>query len=133
MATPLVPVTKAIYCCDNVVEDQSSGKIHVLGVFNAIRPPYGTAYPCRLRQLCVFTQLIGGIGEVSLRLEVVSARDETIVYTSAEQRVRFPDRHTTMSACFRILECPFPRPGVYLVELYAQGVFLDDRALHLLV
>ena len=133
MALPLVPVTKAIYCCDNVLPDRSSGKIHVLGVFNAIRPPDGAGYPCRLGRLCVFAQLIGGIGEVSLRLEVVSAENEAIIYTSPEQPVRFPDRRTTMSACFRILECPFPRPGVYLVELYAQGVFLDDRALHLLV
>ncbi len=132
MATTVIPVTKALYLCDDVVADRSSRKVHMLGVFNAVRPPRGAAYPYRLGQLCVFVQLAGGVGEVPTHVEIVSTRDNATVYAAPEQRLRFPGRHTTISVCFRIRSCKFPEAGVYLVELYARDAFLDDCALHLL-
>ena len=51
MAMTVVPLAKAVYLCDDVVEDPSSRKIHLLGLFNAVRP---TSYPHVLGRLCVF-------------------------------------------------------------------------------
>jgi hypothetical protein len=89
-------------------------------------------YPFRLGQLCVFAQLIGGAGEVPAHVEVVQADTEALVYVSPEQRLRFPRRHTTVSALFRIRNLVFPGPGQYFVEFYCHDNFLDDRLLHLL-
>ena len=86
----------------------------------------------RPRQLCVFTQLVGGLEEASVHVEIADTRSAALVYAWPEQRVRFPGRRTTVSTCFRIRNCVFPQPGVYVVELYANRVFLDDRILHLL-
>ena len=133
MATTVVPVTKALYLCDDVVEDPSSRKVHLLGTFNALRPPAGATYPYRLGQLCVFAQLAGGVGELPVRLEIVRARDDAVVYAAPERRLRFPSRLTMVSVCFRLRNRPFPEAGVYFVELYARDAFLDDRALLLLV
>lgn len=132
MVTSVVPVTKALYLCDEVLGDPSNQKVHLLGVFNAVRPADEGAYPYHLPRLCVFAQLAGGVGMLPFRVDVVDAQDQSIVYTSPEWQVRFRNRHTTVSACFRVLDLPFPRPGVYIVELYAQNTFLDDRAFHLL-
>jgi hypothetical protein len=132
MTNTVIPVTKAIYVCDEVVEDPTSRKVHFLGIFNAVRPASPAAYPFRLGQMCVVAQLIDGLDEIPIRSEIVRAETEEVVYSSAEQRLRFPQRHTTVFACFRIRNCPFPQPGVYFVELYCGDVLLDDRTLHLL-
>jgi hypothetical protein len=132
MPTTVVPVTKAVYLCDDVAEDKPSRKVHLLGVFNAVRPPGQTPYPFRLGQLCVFAQLVGGVGEVPIHVEIVDPETEEVIYAFPEQRLRFSSRQATVSASFRIRNCSFSRPGVYVVELYCQDTFLDDRALHLL-
>jgi hypothetical protein len=132
MSMTVVPVTKAVYLCDDVIEDRQTQKVHLLGIFNAIRPQGQTPYPFCLGQLCVFAQLVGGVGEVPTTVEVVNAETETVVYAFPEQGLRFASRQTIVSACFRIRNCVFSEPGVYVVELYCQGTFIDDRTLHLL-
>jgi hypothetical protein len=131
MATAVLPLTKAIYLCDEVVEDRLKHKTHLLGTFNALRPA-GATYPYRPRQLCVFAQLVGGLREAPVHVEIANARTGAIVYAFPQQRVQFPGRRTTINACFRICNCVFPEAGVYVVELYAHGIFLEDRLLHLL-
>jgi hypothetical protein len=132
MPAPVVPATKAIYLCDDVVEDSNSGKLHLLGVFNSIRPASGENYPYVFDHLCVVAQFTDGLGDVELHFEVVEATTNTIAFTSPNQVLRFSRRQQTVYACLRLTQCPFPRPGVYVVELYCQGTFLDDRQLHLL-
>lgn len=132
MATTVVPVTKAVYVCDDVVEDNSSRKVHLLGVFNAVRPQGKSPYPFCLGHLCVFAQLIGGVGKVPIHVEIVNAKTEEVVYAFPEERLRFLTRQTTVSACFRIRNCLFSNPGEYIVELYSRDTFIDDRVLHLL-
>jgi hypothetical protein len=125
------PIPKAVYLCDDVVPDAETGKVHLLGVFNAARPA-GGIFPYRLDRLCVFAQLVGGPPEAPMHIEVVRAETDEVAYASPTYSVRFPTRLTTTSVCIRVRGCPFPAPGVYLVELYCSGVFLDDRSLHLL-
>jgi hypothetical protein len=131
MATAVLPLTKAIYLCEDVIEDRSNHNIHLIGTFNAIRPA-DSVYPYRPAQLCVFAQMVGGVEEASIHVEIADTRSGALVYAWPEQRIRFPGRRTTVFACFRILNCVFPEPGVYVVELYANRVFLDDRILHLI-
>jgi hypothetical protein len=66
MASALVPLGKIVYVCDDVVQDALSGKLTVIGAFNALRP---------------------------------------------------------------LLDCPFPAPGTYLVQLFCDRSFIDDRRL----
>lgn len=132
MATNVLPIAKAVYLSDDVVQDRQSRKLHVVGIFNAIRPPGQQTYPYQPRQICVFAQLTGGLGEVSVHVEIVEAATEEAIYVFQEQRIRFATRRSTVSACFRIRDCEFPAAGVYIVELYCNGLFLDDRALELL-
>ncbi len=132
MAPIVLPVPKSVFLCDDVVADPASQKIHVLGVFNAIRPAGPEVFPYSLGQLCVFLQLIGGAGEIHAHVEILNASTEELVYTSPKHPLRFSGRHSTISACFRIRDCSFPKPGVYLVEFYCQDTFVDDRAFHVL-
>lgn len=106
-------------------------KLTSWGTFDAVRPP-GGVYPYRPRQICVFAQLVGAVRETPVHVEIANARTRSLVYAFPPQQVRFPGRRTIMNACFRIHHCVFPKAGVYIVELYANGIFLEDRVLHLL-
>ena len=71
MTPTVLPVAKAVFLCDDALEDRANRKLHLLGLFNAVRLQEGEGYPFRLGQLCVFAQLIGGAGEVAAHLDRV--------------------------------------------------------------
>jgi hypothetical protein len=132
MAAELIPVVKSIYLCDEFISDSPSGKISMVGVFDAFRPSVSVP-PFALGRLCVVAQLVGGIGDVPINVEVSDSVTGNLVFGSTTQTLRFPTRHTTVYCCVRLYNCRFPSPGLYFVELYARGQFLDDRRLRVIV
>lgn len=132
MAEVVHPTLKALYVCDDALTDPANGKEHFLGVFTAFRPTE-TVPPFRLGRMCVFAQLTGGIGEVGVQVLVVRAADREVVFASPVHRLAFPaNRHTVVTARFRLVDCEFPSAGVYLVEMYCNSTFLDDRRIRVL-
>jgi hypothetical protein len=129
MAGGVTPLGKIVYVCDDVVQDPVSRKFHVLGAFTAVRPSDGTPYPFLLRQFCVFAQLAGGLGTCPVQARVVDAANGEEVFGSPAHQVTFPGGTTVVTVLFRLLNCRFPHPGTYLVQLFCQGTFLDDRRL----
>jgi hypothetical protein len=129
MSSGVAPLGKVVYVCDDVLQDPVSGKLHVLGAFTSVRPPDGVTYPFRLRRLCVFAQLTGGLGRSAIEAKVVDATTGNEVFGSPTHQVTFPGGTAVVTVLFRLLRCPFPRPGTYLVQLFCQGTFIDDRRL----
>ena len=68
-------------------------------------------------------------GAFPIHVEVVNVATSKVAFRSPERTIRFPNRQTVVTALFRLLNCRFPEPGVYLVELYIAGTFVDDRVL----
>ena len=132
MSSPIMPVAKSIFLCDDVLYDSSTGKIHMIGVFNAIRVKSPATYPFRPKQLCVVGQFIGGMGDYSFRVEITDPAAGEGIYSVVAGVLRFPTRHTSVYACVRITECVFPGPGDYVVEMYVNDLFIEDRLLILL-
>jgi hypothetical protein len=81
-ASDVMPLGKIVHVCDDVVLDQGTGKLNVLGAFNALRPPDGVTYPFHLDHLCVFAQLAGGIGPAIVEVKVVDASTGDEVFGS---------------------------------------------------
>jgi hypothetical protein len=129
MSSGLIPLGKIVYVCDDVLQDPARGKLHVLGAFNAIRPPSGTGYPYRLPKLCVFAQLTGSLGVGTVEARATNAATGEEVFASPQYQVTFPGGHGILTVVIRLLNCPFPQPGVYLIQLFSQGAFIDDRRL----
>jgi hypothetical protein len=130
MAAELIPVVKSIYLCDDFQPDSLSGKINMFGVFDAFRPSVSVP-PFVLGRLCVVAQLIGGNGDTPVNVEIIDPIDGSLVLSSTTQTIRFPTRHTTVYLCVRLQNCRFPKAGLYLIELYARGQFLDDRRIRI--
>jgi hypothetical protein len=125
------PTGKVLYVCDDVVQDPASGKLSFLGIFDDVVPSPGASYPFRLGRMCVVAQLVGGAGAVPVGVEVVEGVTQNVVRRAGPFAVNFPTRHQVVTVCLRILNMIFPAPGVYFVELYSEGQFLDDRTLRL--
>jgi hypothetical protein len=67
MAMSVLPVSKALYLCDNYA-GYSDGKVDLYGLFNAIRPL--TGFPHRRSRFCVFAQLSNGLGGVPFFIDI---------------------------------------------------------------
>jgi hypothetical protein len=125
------PGGKVLYVCDEVLQDPASGKFSFLAIFDDVVPPPAAAYPFRLGRMCVVAQLVGGAGAVPVHVEVVEGATQKLIRRAEPFTVNFPAQHQIVTVCFRILDVVFPGPGVYFVEMYTQGRFLDDRVLRL--
>jgi hypothetical protein len=122
----VVPMAKALTLCDRVV-GQPRGKVDLYGVFNAIRPT--TGYPFVLERFRVFAQLGSGLGRVEFHVEVRFAATDGPVFSTTPRPLHFPDRDTVLQLSLGIDRCPFNQPGVYLVELYCDNVWVCDTRL----
>jgi hypothetical protein len=128
----VIPVAKSLFLADNVLLDQGSQKIHVLGIYNTVRPPEGSGYPFRLRRLCAFCQLADAIGHVAAHIRIVDLHHDRALFRSTVANLYFASRRSTVAALFRLPGLVFPSPGIYCVELYCQEQFVDDRLITLL-
>jgi len=104
-------------------------KTHVIGAFDAVRPPDGVPYPFDLDHLCVFAQFAGGLGPGSVQVKVLDASTGDEVFGSPAYQVNFPGGQRILTLVIRLLNCPFQQPGTYFVQLFCQGTFVDDRLL----
>jgi hypothetical protein len=129
MSGGVTPLGKIVYVCDDVIQDPANGKLHVLGAFDAIRLPDGAGYPYLLGQMCVFAQMAGGRGSTVIEAKVIDAATGDTLFGSPVYRVNFPGGHTIVTLLIRLLDCPFPAAGTYVVQLFCQGAFVDDRRL----
>jgi hypothetical protein len=129
MSSGVMPLGKIVYVCDDVVRDPVSRKTHILGAFDAVRPPADATYPFRLDRLCVFAQFAGGLGLAVVEAKVIDATTGHEIFASPTHPVNFPGGHVIVTIVIRIRNCILPRPGTYLVQLFCQGAFVDDRRL----
>jgi len=124
----IIPFVKALYLCDGHL-GFANQKTDLIGIFNAIRAP---AYPHCQRHFAIFAQLIGGLGQVPFYFDVTFRQTGQLVYTTNTHIVIFPRREKLVQLAYTMLSCMFPRPGVYLVELFCDGQWVADTPLDLL-
>jgi hypothetical protein len=126
---PSVPVAKPIVLCNDVFSDPASRNVHLIGVFDSIRPsePYPHLHP----EFCVFLQLSDAVGTVTAVVNIVEAASEDILFQTAKFSLKFAHRLGVMRALFRIRNCSFPEPGVYWIEVFCNDRFLVDCRLQL--
>jgi hypothetical protein len=127
MPMALLPVGKILHVCDDVVADPTSHKLSILNLWELVRVPVGASFPYTLGRICVVALMSDGQGEARFRAEVVRADTGTTIRRSPDYTVHFTDRQRSALVVIRLKDVLFPGAGVYLVELYCEGVFVDDR------
>jgi hypothetical protein len=133
MATRLIPVTKSMILCTDVVPGPAgTGNVHLMNVFSGIRPQSDPPFPYRLPQLCVFLQLTDAVGRVPSRVLARQADTDQVVFASNERPIHFANRLQVKWVVFRLRDCPFPAAGLYWIEFYGHGQLVTDQQLTLL-
>lgn len=127
---PLLPVARPLILCQDVLAPASGGTNHFIHVCDAFRPQGG--YPYQRPEFCVVVQLADGTGNVPTVVRIVEADSQAEIFRTTDHVIRFPNRHTSVRAVFRLRNCVFPRPGLYWVELLCHGQFMTDQVLHLM-
>jgi len=126
VTTPILPVGKIVYVCDDVVADPLSHKPSVLNLWEIIRVHDEASFPYTLEKICVVALMRGGKGDVRFRADVVRADTLYVIRRSRDYVVSFSDRLQSKLVAIRLKDVSLPGPGPYLVELFCDGNFFDD-------
>ncbi|HET6574057.1 MAG TPA: hypothetical protein VFG68_10675 [Fimbriiglobus sp.] len=123
----IVPVAKALYLCEEV--DVEGGLINLYGLFNRMRAP---AFPHIMGEFVAFAQLGGGLGEVSVHVDIRRAAGGRLVRPTAPRLVEFPHRRHLAQLVFRLDGVVIDEPGIYLVELHCDNTWVADVSFEVL-
>jgi hypothetical protein len=123
------PSCTAILLCDDVVVDPATQKVHLIGVFNAIRP---ADFPSRRDELCVFVAVTGFVGSSRLAVVCTEADSDRDILGSFLHSVNLHDSLETRYLVFRLRDCVFRVPGEYRIQRFAGEFLIGDTRLALL-
>ena len=126
MAVP--PVVRQMIVCQRVTPDPGRpDRVDLLGVSDTLRsktdPPFPTRYPA----FCVFLEVTSCRGAVIGQIQVVEADSGAQMAQTADHQLPLPnDPLETRLFSFRILDCPFPNPGLYWVQFWCDGSLVHE-------
>jgi hypothetical protein len=129
---PIKPIVRYMLPCDDwgtAPDDPLC--VNIFGLLSNVHPVELPPYPLH-RDLCVVLVLTEGrgVGEGQI-ICVFEETDEKIFGTPKHQIVFGPDPLAVMGVPFRIHRCPFPRPGMYLLQFWYNDEKHDERPLRL--
>ena len=76
----LVPHARPLILCHGVQQDSATGNVHLIGVFDSIRPAKTPAYPHRYGEFCVFVQLTDAAGSMVGQVEIVDLDSDELIF-----------------------------------------------------
>ena len=122
------PSGLAIIVCDQIIEDKTTGKKSLIGIFNNIASP---TFPCRHPALCVFVALTEGHGTYAARLRI--ANEETgVTVTDVNGQIQLPDVNMAAELVFNFIGVEFAVPGLYAIEFYCDDALILERRIQVL-
>jgi hypothetical protein len=127
LPTSINPVAKSLYLCDYVFGNPD-GKTDLRGLINAI---FAESFPHVQGEICVFAQLLGGLGEVGIHIDIREARTNSLIHTSHLHRLEFSFRNELIQVVVALQEIHFPNPGIYLVEMFCNNIWIADTTIEL--
>jgi hypothetical protein len=125
MSITVAPRTRYMIVCDEVLPDpQRPRKLMIVGLTSLVQWPPDTTTPARLEKLVVLLVLTDGRGTGTGQVVCRNEESGERVFGSPPNLISFegkdPAGHYYVT--FKLLDCRFPSPGVYVVE------FLFDNA-----
>jgi hypothetical protein len=125
------PTVRSLIACEAIITDPGHPtRVSLVHLIDSIRPDDG--YPTRHPQLSIFAQLTECRGAGTVWIEVREADSDRSVFRNSARRVVLPDDPLTLHGLrFRILDCPFPHPGLYWVQLWFNDEMLAQSPLTL--
>ena len=119
------PVARGLFVCEQVIVEAGSNNVSLINCFT--RRHAGT-FPSAPMRFAVCSLLAGGLGAVTMRLEISRIEDTKLVYRRSMVTV-FEDRVQEARFVLRLTDVIFPEPGVYSVVLFADDEWIAQTRL----
>ena len=117
------PIVLAINICDDIIRDEITKKISLIGLFNRIQSP---SFPTTHSSLHVYVSLTNGHKKYKGELRFVSENDDNVIFkTNAD--VPLQDPLKTLELNFSIRNLKFDKPGNYNVQFCCDKTLVGSR------
>lgn len=112
---PPTPVVKSFLVADSVIQDRSTGKWSVVGIFDRIFAPQ---FPCVHPVVAIYVKLSDALGRYKVRVEFREASEDRVVSTFEGIDIEVRDRLQGAEFGITTHGLPLQKPGRYLFQLY---------------
>jgi hypothetical protein len=121
------PVVRYLIVCEDIVlAPANPRKVTLIGLTNTIRASKG--FPVRQSELCVFGELTDSRGTGRVRIEIVQADTDRVVFRTRTRSVSFGnDPLDVIGVRFRIRNCLFPAAGLYWVQFWYNDELIEQQ------
>jgi uncharacterized protein DUF6941 len=128
----LKPIVRYMILCEDWDADPEDPLcVNILGLLSNVRSLEMPPYPL-YRDLCVFLVLTEGRGVGEGQIICVFEETDQKVFATPKHKIAFgSDPLDVVGVPFQIRHCPFPEPGIYLVQFWYNDEKLDERPLRL--
>ena len=120
-----LPSLVSLFLCDELLQDERTGKTHVIGLFDTIR---SRSFPHRQRRVGVFAGLTGAEGTFSGLVKCLGP-DGVMAFSTRPRKPKLSRPNRVLRVFFRILFAPFRRPGTYRMQFLCEDQLLTERPL----
>jgi hypothetical protein len=121
------PIVRHLIACEDIQHGRSPERFALVQVITRIRPLDPVPFPLLYRKICFLTICTDCRGQGQVRLRLVEVESGMGCHTSPPWAVTFGnDPLQVVGFPFRIRDLRFPRPGVYLVQLWYDDVEWDQ-------
>ena len=120
----VVPLLVAALICDVAVEDPSTGKKNLIGIFDHVTVG---AFPTK-RAMFLYFKLADAKGYYDIEVKYIE-RNSDLEIASAKAMLQVRDRLLTTDLYISFPPLPIPREGRYEFQIWANAVFLGTAFL----
>lgn len=123
LAQKPTPSVLSINICDNIIRDEITKKVSLIGLFSAIR---ANNFPCTHPSLHVHVALTNGHGKYQTDIRFINLSDDKpIAGMRGSLQFQNPLQVVELNVCWQQLR--FEKPGEYVVQVLCDGVLVGER------
>lgn len=117
------PIVLAINICDEIIRDEASKKLSLIGLFSNI---HAGKFPAKHPSMHVYVSLTDGHGTCQGELRFVNESTDEIMFSS-KGKVPFETPLQTIELNFEMKNLNFEGPGTYSVEFFCDDQLVGRR------
>ena len=119
MPDRVAPIVPLFFPCESATIDLSDEKWVLKQPLHLVKLPNGAVFPYRVHEIWLYAQLIFGLGDFNLSIQLVEPDSGIVLGKSAVIQRTFDaeNRSITTEETFRLRGITFPRSGMYELRL----------------
>jgi hypothetical protein len=130
---PAKPIVRYMLLCDDWQWDPANRRrVTIIGLITNIHSLAEPPYPLLYRQLCVFLALTEGRGQGEGKIVCRFPETGQQLFETPGRPIAFGrDPLRVVALGFRIKDISFPQSGLYTVQFWYDGEFVEERPLRM--